>query len=432
MVGRRQAAASAPPAAFGDRTADSRQRLIDAAIDLFLNVGYQAVRISDITDYAGLGKGTFYLHFDDKRDLLLACFRSVIEIVEAGTAEYEAAQLDYLARVARRTSSAIDPAGHWTNIDSFLRVYVYARDEDIAAVAREVHATLARLGIAELTDATAAGTVREIDPDLGGLTIAGVTEVLAWRLRRDRSYDADTVLVFIEDFQRRAFGPPSEAEEECARAALIVEAAGRLGDMVRSTLPLPWPPDKNVDTREKIIRAAVDLLLDVGYHRLRVDDVTAHAGIGKGTFYHHFESKRDLLLTYFRIVVERVQASEALIEDAGLDHLERVAFRMRSWLEPGTQWNRVVTFIRIQANAKDPEIAAAAWGAYRCVFQPIQSDLGDAQRIGLARECDAELAALTLAAMEEVLGWRIDQDQVYNSAAVISFMADTYCRAFLQ
>ena len=105
---------------------------------------------------------------------------------------------------------------------------------------------------------------------------------------------------------------------------------------------------------------------------------------------------------------------------------------MRSWLEPGTQWNRVVTFIRIQANANDPEIAAAAWEAYCCIFRPMQHDLEDAQRTGLARGCDAELAALALAAMEEVLGWRIDQDQTYDPAAVISFMADTYCRAFLQ
>ena len=48
MVARRQATASAPPASSGDRTPDTRQRLIDAAIDLFLNVGYQGVRISDI------------------------------------------------------------------------------------------------------------------------------------------------------------------------------------------------------------------------------------------------------------------------------------------------------------------------------------------------------------------------------------------------
>lgn len=429
---RRQAVASVSSPSSGDRAGDSRQRLIDAAIDLFLNVGFQAVRISDITDYAGLGKGTFYLHFGEKRDLLLACFRSVIETVEAGAAEYEAAHLDYFSRVAHRTRSAIDPAGHWRNIDSFLRVYAYARDDEIAAVAREVHATLARLGVAELTEAIRVGVVREIDPDLGGLTIAGMTEVLAWRLRRDSSYDADDILGFIKDVQERMFGWPSGADDECARAAVIVDAAGRLGDVVRSTLPLPWPPDEDVETRERIIRAAVDLLLEVGYHGLRVDDLIARAGIGKGTFYHYFESKRDLLFAYFHVVVEQVQRSEALIEETGLDHLERVAFRMRSWLEPGTQWNRVVTFIRIQANSADPEIATAAWEAYRCIFQPIERDFEGAQRTGVVRECDAELAAVALAAMEEVLGWRIDQDEIYDPAAVISFMADTYCRVFLQ
>ena len=91
-----------------------------------------------------------------------------------------------------------------------------------------------------------------------------------------------------------------------------------------------------------------------------------------------------------------------------------------------------MTSIRIQANSTDPEIAAAAWGAYRCIFQPIERDFEEAQRLELARECDAELAALALAAMEEVLGWRIDQDQVYDPATVISFMADTYCRVFLR
>lgn len=432
MAIRRDATASTPPIVTLDRAADTRKRLIDAAIDLFLNVGYQAVRISDITDYAGLGKGTFYLHFRDKRDLLLACFRSVLDRVEGSAAEYEAAHLDYASRVARRTRAALDPAGYWTNVDSFLRVYADARDEEIAAVAREVHATLAQLGIAELTEAIAAGIVREIDPDLGGLTIAGMTEVLAWRLRRDRSYNPEKVFAFMEDVQRRVFGHPSEGKDECPGAALIAEAAGRLDDLVRRALPLPWPPGDDVDTRGRIIHAAVDLLLDVGYHGLRVDELTARAGIGKGTFYHHFESKRDLLLTYLHVVTEQVQASEALIKEAGLDHFERVAFRMRSWLEPGTQWNRVVTFMRIQANSNDAGIAAAAWESYQHVIRPIERDLKEAQQTGLARECDTELAALAVGAMKEVLGWRIDQDQTYAPAAVISFMADTYCRAFLE
>jgi len=431
MTARHEVTASAPPASLGDRPTETRQRLIDSAIDLFLNVGYQGVRISDITDHAGVGKGTFYLYFDDKRDLLVACFRSVIETVEAGTAEYEAARLDYLGRVARRTSSAIDPAGRWTNIDTFLRVYAGARDEEIAGVAREVHTTLARLGIVELTEAITAGTVRGVDPDLGGLTIAGMTEVLAWRLRRDRSRDTQTVIAFVEDVYLRMLGLSPGGEEGCARASLIVEAAGRVGDLVRSALPGSWPRDDAIDTRDKIIHAAVDLLLDVGYHDLRVGDLTDHAGVGKGTFYHHFGSKSDLLLAYFRLVMERVCAAEALVEGAGLDHFERVAFRMRSWLEPGTQWNRIVTFIRIQANSRDPEIAAAAWEAYRCIFEPIKRELECAQRAGLARDCDTELAALALAGMKEVLGWRMHQDRTYDPAMVIAFMADMYCRGFL-
>lgn len=429
MASRRGVTASVPPAAAGDSTVGTRQRLIDAAVDLFLNIGYQGVRISDITKRAGLGKGTFYLHFDDKRDLLLACFRNVVQTVEAEGAEFEAAHLDYFSRAARRAGSGVDPEGHWANIDTFLRVYTGAADREIAAVARDVHSTLRRLGVAEITEAIASGVAREIDPELWGLTIAGMTEVLAWRLRRDDSYDAGALLVLLEDIHVRMLTPAPCDENACEGAAAMIEAAEWAGERARAPL---LPADADLDTRGKIIRAAAGLLLDVGYHDLRVDDLAEHAGIGKGTFYHHFSSKRDLLLAYFRLVMERVEVCEALIAERGFGHLERAGFRMGWWLQPEARWDRALTFIRVQANSTDPEIAAAAWEAYRRVLRPLIRDLQHAQREGPAREFDAELAALALAGMKEVLGWRIDQDRTYESATVLSFMADMYCRVFLR
>ncbi|NMN96403.1 TetR/AcrR family transcriptional regulator [Nocardiaceae bacterium YC2-7] len=47
-----------------------RQKLIHAAYEVFLEKGYNATSIADITAQAGLGFGTFYKGFENKREIL--------------------------------------------------------------------------------------------------------------------------------------------------------------------------------------------------------------------------------------------------------------------------------------------------------------------------------------------------------------------------
>lgn len=57
------------------RKPESLARLRAAARQLFVERGYHAARPQDIARSAGLGHGTFYLHFPDKR----ACFLDFVE-----------------------------------------------------------------------------------------------------------------------------------------------------------------------------------------------------------------------------------------------------------------------------------------------------------------------------------------------------------------
>jgi AcrR family transcriptional regulator len=59
----------------GRRKPDSLARLKQAARKLFVERGYDATRPQDIAREAGLGHGTFYLHFPDKR----ACFLRFVD-----------------------------------------------------------------------------------------------------------------------------------------------------------------------------------------------------------------------------------------------------------------------------------------------------------------------------------------------------------------
>ncbi len=63
------------PARVGRRKPDSLSRLKLAARKLFVERGYDATRPQDIAREAGLGHGTFYLHYPDKR----ACFLGFVE-----------------------------------------------------------------------------------------------------------------------------------------------------------------------------------------------------------------------------------------------------------------------------------------------------------------------------------------------------------------
>src|SRR5450755_2985969 len=51
---------------------DARQRLVGAALDLFTEQGYDNTTVAQIAERAGLTKSTFFRHFPDKRDVLVA------------------------------------------------------------------------------------------------------------------------------------------------------------------------------------------------------------------------------------------------------------------------------------------------------------------------------------------------------------------------
>lgn len=67
------------PVSVGRRKPESLARLKQAARKLFVERGYDATRPQDIAREAGLGHGTFYLHYPDKR----ACFLAFVEDARA-------------------------------------------------------------------------------------------------------------------------------------------------------------------------------------------------------------------------------------------------------------------------------------------------------------------------------------------------------------
>lgn len=50
------------------------------------------------------------------------------------------------------------------------------------------------------------------------------------------------------------------------------------------------------NTRERLVQSAIDLIMAKGYHSVSVNEICSNADVVKGSFYHYFPSKRDILM----------------------------------------------------------------------------------------------------------------------------------------
>src|SRR3954449_5302993 len=78
---------------------------------------------------------------------------------------------------------------------------------------------------------------------------------------------------------------------------------------------------RRAETRERIVRAAIDQLAEGGYASAGVQAVAARAGVATGSVYRHFPSKSELFAEVFR----RASARELAVMTDTAAHDERPA-----------------------------------------------------------------------------------------------------------
>src|SRR5580704_12818509 len=74
------------------RTAETRERLFRAALDLFARKGFTETTVEDITEAADVGKGTFFNYFPSKDHILLAFGEMQLAKLESAVREARASQ----------------------------------------------------------------------------------------------------------------------------------------------------------------------------------------------------------------------------------------------------------------------------------------------------------------------------------------------------
>ncbi|MGH9227862.1 MAG: TetR/AcrR family transcriptional regulator [Acidimicrobiales bacterium] len=119
---------------------------------------------------------------------------------------------------------------------------------------------------------------------------------------------------------------------------------------------------QGVETRAKLLDAAVPALAENGYHASRVDDIVRLAGVSHGTFYLYFANKDDL----FRTLAERcADEANALAGSLGVvDSGPEGVAALRAWLADFLAfYRRYGVVIRAWAEKQVTDRALARLGA---------------------------------------------------------------------
>ncbi len=98
--------------------------------------------------------------------------------------------------------------------------------------------------------------------------------------------------------------------------------------------------------KEKILEAAYELFGEKGYDKTTVAEITKKAGASKGGFYHHFESKEEVLETITFAYIDRVrEIYNELLEDESLTVIDKFVasyYRINKLkLESVEEWDKI-------------------------------------------------------------------------------------------
>lgn len=78
-----------------------RRQILDATRKLLSLKGYQDIKLDDVASKAQLAKGTLYLHFKDKEQIVRAVFEDLMDQQEAGLSKIEETHdIEQLKRIA--------------------------------------------------------------------------------------------------------------------------------------------------------------------------------------------------------------------------------------------------------------------------------------------------------------------------------------------
>ncbi|HEX2070690.1 MAG TPA: TetR/AcrR family transcriptional regulator [Thermoleophilaceae bacterium] len=262
-----------PPA---DVERNQRERLYGATVATVATQGYEATRVADILEIAGVSRSAFYHYFDNKLDCFLATFDALAEMTRAQVIEsYRDAGESWHARLRAVFEGVVATVLMQPAAARLWMVEVYAAGPEAVDRMEEVADQLELLA----TKAIGATPERSDMPvEWVRAVLGGLRQIIYTRLRHDRAEELPALVPVLLDWALSYRTPPTRLRKP------------RKPPRLPATSP---DPDEQ---RRKILAAVTELTADRGYQAVTISEIGQRAGISLTTFYNHFASKREAFM----------------------------------------------------------------------------------------------------------------------------------------
>ena len=155
------------------------------------------------------------------------------------------------------------------------------------------------------------------------------------------------------------------------------------------------------ETRENIVKAAVEAFSQRGYEATGVAEICDAAGISKGAFYHHFPSKQNLYLWLMDSWLDSIDVQLTRIKD-GAESVPRALNQMGALFTEifSSADKQIPIFLEfLTTAARDPEVWRAAIEPYRRYRSYFSEMLALGMDEGSVRSCDPETMSQLLVSL---------------------------------
>ncbi len=227
----------------------TRDRLLEAALEVFARLGYHGATVADIVAASGSSKGAFYHYFPSKQGIFLELLRSLSDMVEAGVEGAIAQERGGLAKVEAALAVVLGAVSSQRSLARILLIEAAALGPEFEEGRLAIHRRFAALIKRHLDRAVAEGAIPAQDTETAATAwIGAVNEILTQRLAAGG--ELMPLLPPVRALLLRSIGAGARGDGDPALAAgarlreRALEAAGRargLGRPVLAWVCLPVP-----------------------------------------------------------------------------------------------------------------------------------------------------------------------------------------------
>ena len=173
---------------------NTRERILAESCRVFRQQGFKNTTVGDITRRLGIGKGSFYFYFSDKKELFLECVpRLFVELFSQGWEEIRKEE-DPFRRLELRARAILPVAREFCTILELGKEAMKDEDPNLKRLGEQIYTSVRRPLEADVSRGIRQGRFRSLDPTIVGALLVGVIESLDYLLFLDPALPLDAFL----------------------------------------------------------------------------------------------------------------------------------------------------------------------------------------------------------------------------------------------